>query len=67
MMQNREIAKIGKRADITEYDMISNDNFIGDNINIKLNEIDPDSIITLTFTEEKSVIKFNFRIVPRYD
>ncbi len=67
MTQNREIAKIGIRADIIEYDMISNDNFMDDNINIKINEIDPDSIITLTCTEEKSVINFNFRIIPLYD
>lgn len=67
MMHYREIAKIGIRADIIEYNMISNDYFIDDNINIKINEIDPNSIITLTCTEEKSVIKFNFRIVPQND
>lgn len=67
MIEDREIAKIGIRAVILEYDSGPNDDFMDNHITLRINEMDPDEAIVLTCREEESVIIFNFRIVPLYE
>lgn len=67
MKENKEIVRIGIRADITEYDAGPNDNFLDDDISLTINEIDPDTPYTLTCRHDASEILFSFKIVPMYD
>lgn len=67
LKSNRGIAKIVITADITEFDFGPNDNFQKDEEIIKVKDIIPDKLYTLTCRHEDSEIVFGFRIHPEYD
>lgn len=67
MKGDKRIVKFGIRADITEYDVGPNDDFHDDSLHLKVNEINPDKLYTVTCRHEASEIVFGFRVIPIYN